>query len=36
MNELLQLKPIVSDQDVKAVRLFYNDIESHVRSLEVL
>ena len=36
MNELLKLKRIASDRDVKAIRLFYDDIESHVRSLDRL
>ena len=34
MNELFKLKRIASDCDVKAIRLFYDDIESHVRSLD--
>ena len=36
MNELLKLKRIASDRDVKAIQLFYDDIESHVRSLDRL
>ena len=36
MNELLKLKRITSDRDVKAMRLFYEDIENHVRSLDGL
>ena len=30
MNELLKLKRISSDRDVKSIRKFYDDIESHV------
>ena len=36
MNELLKLKQITSDRKVKAVRLFYNNIENHVRTLDGL
>ena len=36
MNELLKLKRIASDRHVKAIRLFYHDIENHVRSLDGL
>ena len=36
MNEFLKLKRIASDRDVKAIRLFYDDIEIHVRSLDRL
>ena len=31
---MVQVEPVASDCDVKAVRLFYDDIESHVRSLD--
>ena len=36
MNDLLKLKRITSDHDVKAILLFCNDIESHVRSFDGL
>ena len=36
MNELLKLKRITSDRDVEAMRLFYEDIGNHVRSLDGL
>ena len=36
MNELLKLKQITSDRNVKAIRLFYNNIENHVRTLDGL
>ena len=36
MNELLKLKRITSDRDVKAIRLFYNNIENQVRTLDGL
>ena len=36
MNEFLNLKRIASDRHVKAIRLFYYDIENHVRSLDGL
>ena len=31
-NELLKLKRIASDRDVKAIRLFHDGIENHFRS----
>ena len=36
MNELLKLKQITSDRNVKAIRLFYDNIENHVRTLDGL
>ena len=33
MSELLKLQPITSEEDVSYLRLFYDNIESHVRSL---
>ena len=36
MNELLKLKQITSDRNVKAMRLFYDNIENHVRTLDGL
>ena len=36
MNELLKLKQITSDHDVKAIRLFYDNTENHVKSLDGL
>ena len=36
MNELLKLKWITSDRGVKAMRLFYNDIENHIKSFNEL
>ena len=36
MNELLKLKQITSDRNVKAIRLFYNNIENHIRTLDGL
>ena len=33
-NESLKLKRITSDQDVEAIQLFYDDIESRFRSLD--
>ena len=36
MNELLKLKWITSDRDVKAIRLFYDNIENHGRTLDEL
>ena len=36
MNELLKLKRITSDRDVRSIRKFYDDIESHVRSMDGL
>ena len=36
MSELFKLKIITSGRDVKAIRLFCDDIESHVRSLDGL
>ena len=36
MYELLKLKQITSDRNVKAIRLFYNNIENHVRTLDGL
>ena len=34
MNRLLKLKRINSDRDINAVRKFYNEIRSNIRSLE--
>ena len=36
MNQLLKLKQITSDRNVKAIRLFYDNIENHVRTLDGL
>ena len=36
MNKLLKLKRIASDRDKKAIWLFDDDIESHVRNLDRL
>ena len=33
MSELLKLQPITSEEDVSYLRFFYDNIESHVRSL---
>ena len=36
INELLKLKQITSDCDVKAIWLFYDNTENHVRTLDGL
>ena len=36
MNELLKFKRITSGYDAKALRVFYDDIKSHVKSLDGL
>ena len=36
MNKLLKLKRITSDCDVKAIKLFYDNIKNHVRTLDGL
>ena len=36
MNQLLNLKRINSVRDINAVRSFYDEIESHVKSLDSL
>ena len=33
MNELLKLKAVTSDKDVKELRRFYDALENHIRSL---
>ena len=36
MDELLKLEQITSDRNVKAIQLFYDNIEKHVRTLDGL
>ena len=33
MNQLLKIPPVTSDKDVKGLRIFYDTLESHIRSL---